>query len=115
MLLRADGTPTGVLIDGAADTLLSRIPEPTATQKRLALLRAQSKLVAVGLTAVTDAGLDVDDIALIDSMHQDGQLKLRVVAMANPTEDNFLVMSDATGGQRQDFEHNHSNFTWMVR
>ena len=97
MLLRADGTPTGVLIDGAADTLLSRIPEPTATQKRLALLRAQSKLVAVGLTAVTDAGLDVDDIALIDSMHQDGQLKLRVVAMANPTEDNFLVMSRRNG------------------
>ena len=97
VMLREDGTPTGVLIDGAADSLLSRIPGPTAMQKRAALLGAQSKLVAAGLTTVTDAGLDVDDIALIDSMHQDGQLKLRVVAMANPTEENFLVMSRRNG------------------
>ena len=30
ILRRADGTPTGVLIDGAADSLLARIPEPSA-------------------------------------------------------------------------------------
>ena len=46
---------------------------------------------------MTDAGLDVDDIALLDSLHRSGDLKLRVVAMANPTEPNFQAMSQRGG------------------
>ena len=97
ILRRPDGTPTGVLIDGAADSLLARIPEPSATDKTQALRIAAENLVACGLTTVTDAGLDVDDIALLDSLHQTGDLKLRVVAMANPTEPNFQAMSERGG------------------
>ena len=97
ILLRPDGTPTGVLIDGAADSLLARIPEPSATTKAQALRIAAQRLMACGLTTVTDAGLDVDDIALLDSLHQTGDLKLRVVAMANPTEVNFQSMSERGG------------------
>ena len=97
ILRRPDGMPTGVLIDGAADSLLARIPEPSATDKTQALRIAAENLVACGLTTVTDAGLDVDDIALLDSLHQTGDLKLRVVAMANPTEPNFQAMSERGG------------------
>lgn len=93
VMLRPDGTPTGVLIDGAADSLLARIPSPTPQEKTIALKKAQALLLAVGLTTVTDAGLDVDDIALLDSLHNTGDLSLRVVAMANPTEANFKAMS----------------------
>ena len=57
ILRRADGTPTGVLVDGAADSLLARIPEPSATTKTEALRIAAQRLVACGLTTVTDAGL----------------------------------------------------------
>ena len=46
---------------------------------------------------MTDAGLDVDDIALLDSLHRSGDLKLRVVAMANPTESNFQAMAQRGG------------------
>ena len=97
ILRRPDGTPTGVLIDGAADSLLARIPKPSAATKTEALRTAEQRLVACGLTTVTDAGLDVDDIALLDSLHQTGDLKLRVVAMANPTEPNFQAMSERGG------------------
>ena len=97
ILRRADGTPTGVLIDGAADSLLARIPEPSANTKTEALRIAAQRLVACGLTTVTDAGLDVDDIALLDSLHGSGDLKLRVVAMANPTESNFQAMAQRGG------------------
>ena len=97
ILRRADGTPTGVLVDGAADSLLARIPEPSATTKTEALRIAAQRLVACGLTTVTDAGLDVDDIALLDSLHRSGDLKLRVVAMANPTEPNFQAMAQRGG------------------
>ena len=97
ILRRTDGTPTGVLIDGAADSLLARIPEPSADTKTQALRIASARLVACGLTTVTDAGLDVDDIALLDSLHLSGDLKLRVVAMANPTESNFQAMAQRGG------------------
>ena len=97
ILRRDDGVPTGVLIDGAADSLLARIPQPTVAQKVEALLRAQRNIVASGLTTVTDAGLDVEDIGLIDSLHTTGDLKLRVVAMANPTEANMVAMTNRGG------------------
>ena len=101
ILRRVDGMPTGVLIDGAADSLLSRIPAPNSAAKTTALQEAQRRLVAKGLTTVTDAGLDVDDITLLDSLHGTGDLLLRVVAMANPTEENFAVMAEK-GGWRTD-------------
>ena len=97
ILRRPDGTPTGVLVDGAADSLLARIPKPNADTKTEALRIAARRLVACGLTTVTDAGLDVDDIALLDSLHRSGDLKLRVVAMANPTEANFQAMAKRGG------------------
>lgn len=97
ILRRPDGSPTGVLIDGAADSLLARIPKPNAAEKTTALVRAQGLLLAAGLTTVTDAGLDVEDIALLDSLHNTGDLVLRVVAMANPTEANFVAMAERGG------------------
>ena len=97
ILRRPDGTPTGVLVDGAADSLLARIPKPNADTKTEALRIAARRLVACGLTTVTDAGLDVDDIALLDSLHRSGDLKLRVVAMANPAEANFQAMAKRGG------------------
>jgi len=97
ILRRPDGTPTGVLVDGAADSLQARIPEPSANTKTTALRMAEQHLVACGLTTVTDAGLDADDIGLLDSLHQTGDLKLRVVAMANPTESNFQAMAERGG------------------
>lgn len=97
IMRRSDGAPTGVLIDGAADSLLARIPAPSASFKTQALIQAQENLLAAGLTTVTDAGLDVADIALLDSLHQTGELLLRVVAMANPTEANFEAMAQRGG------------------
>ena len=101
ILRRPDGTPTGVLVDGAADSLLARIPKPGRTEKQLALAQAEQNLLACGLTTVTDAGLDWADILLLDSLHQTGDLQLRVVAMANPTRANLDSMV-AHGGLRTD-------------
>ena len=101
ILRRPDGTPTGVLVDGAADSLLARIPKPGRTEKQLALAQAEQNLLACGLTTVTDAGLDWADILLLDSLHQTGDLQLRVVAMANPTRANLDSMA-AHGGLRTD-------------
>ena len=63
------------------------------------MAKAERNLLACGLTTVTDAGLDWADILLLDSLHQTGDLKLRVVAMANPTRANLDSMV-AHGGLR---------------
>ena len=84
-----NGSPTGMLIDNAVDSVLAVIPQPTNEEIAAALLMAEKNIFAVGLTTVDDAGLDLRIINLIDSMQQNGLLKLRVYAMANPTEENF--------------------------
>jgi hypothetical protein len=57
-------------------------------------MKAQENCMAVGLTSVTDAGLDIATIELIDSLQQSGQLKMHVNAMVNPddeTMDYFML------------------------
>ena len=84
-----NGKPTGVLIDNAADLMKSFVPYFDKAQKTEALKKAQEDCFAVGLTTVTDAGLDKDDILLIDSLQQRGIIKMRIYAMISPTKDNF--------------------------
>jgi predicted amidohydrolase YtcJ len=89
IVLLDDGSPSGVLIDSAAEKLLKHIPKVSDAVKRLALMEAEKDLFARGLTSVVDAGLDVGDIRLIDAMHKSGELQIRVVAMASGTQSNL--------------------------
>lgn len=84
-----DGKPTGVLIDNAMELVRKHIPSPSKEQKAKALMNAQQNCFAVGLTGVHDAGLDADEVELIDSLQKAGILKMRINAMLNPTHDNF--------------------------
>ena len=101
MISFEDGYPSGVLIDGAADSLLAFIPPHDGPTKDAALIQAQHDLFALGLTTVVDAGLDVADIRRIDSLHRTGDLEIRVVAMASGTHPN-LDSTFATGPYRTD-------------
>ena len=85
----ADGHLTGVLIDNAIELVKKVIPRPDRRSQVQALLDAQENCFAVGLTSVCDGGIDRDDALLMDSMHRDGRLKLRIYGMLNPTGDNF--------------------------
>ncbi len=86
-----NGEPTGVLIDNAMALIRRIIPEFSIDEKRNALIEAQRDCFAVGLTSVTDAGLDKDEIFLIDELHNNGKLKIRVYAMLNPTQKSLLL------------------------
>jgi predicted amidohydrolase YtcJ len=85
-----NGNPTGLLIDNAIDLVSSKIPAPDRQEQTTALLEAQRKVFAVGLTTVDDAGLDLSTVNLIDSLQGAGPLKIRIYAMLNPTEENML-------------------------
>ena len=93
MALVKNGRCTGVLLDNLADAAKALVPKMETPQRIQALLKAQENCKAVGLTSVTDAGLDIATIELIDSLQQTGDLTMHVNAMVNPddeTMDHFM-------------------------
>lgn len=88
-IIKANGKPTGVLVDNAMELVRKCIPESTKEEKTKALINAQKNCFAVGLTGVHDAGLDTDEVFLVDSLHKSGSLKMRINAWLNPTKSNY--------------------------
>ena len=93
-ILLKNGKPTGILIDNAIDLVREKIPAPDARQVSHALLAAQEKCFAAGLTGVYDAGLDKQVIDVIDSLDKQERLKIRMYVMLSPTEENFRAFVD---------------------
>jgi len=76
------GEPTGVLVDNAMQLVRSKMPAPTDEQNERWLRVAVEKCVAVGLTAVHDAGTDLPTSMLLRKWDAAGTLPLRIYAMA---------------------------------
>ena len=89
-----DGRCTGILLDNTADVAKALIPPMTREEKVHALLVAQEKCWAVGLRSVTEAGLDIETINLIDSLQEAGLLKIHVNAMINPDDETMDYFMD---------------------
>lgn len=81
--------PTGILIDNAVDLVMKVVPSPTKEEMVTFLLDAQKNCLAVGLTTVDDAGLEKKVIDLIDTLQQQGKLKMRVYAMLTDNKENL--------------------------
>ena len=93
MAIIKDSRCTGVLLDNLADAAKALVPKMETALRVQVFLKAQENCMSVGLTSVTDAGLDIASIELIDSLQQAGQLKMHVNAMVNPddeTMDHFM-------------------------
>ena len=86
---RVDVMSGGILLDNAADMAKAVVPQLNNQQKINALKIAQRDCFAHGLTGVTDAGLDIRSIALIDSLQTEDVLKMKVNAMVNPDDETM--------------------------
>ncbi|MCR9181669.1 MAG: amidohydrolase [Flavobacteriaceae bacterium] len=84
-----DGKLTGILIDTAMGLVNAIKPEVSESDKRQALKDAQEICFSYGLTTINDAGLDRGVIELIDKMHKNDQLKMRIYAMVSNSPDNL--------------------------
>lgn len=82
-------SPSGLLLDAPYDSVKAAIPKLTPAEHRRALLVAQQACFSQSLTGVTDAGLSVNDILLLDSMQQSGELLMKINAMLNPDEESL--------------------------
>lgn len=78
-----DGQLTGILVDNAMGLVRRVIPGSTEKEKQAMLLAAQKECFKYGLTTVSDAGLNQDDIELVDKMNKAGTLKIRDYVMVS--------------------------------
>lgn len=82
--IRENGKLTGVLIDNAMDFI--KVPKATRKAQIRALKEAEKINFSYGLTTVVDAGLEKENIELIDSLQQAGALKIKIYAMVSATQ-----------------------------
>lgn len=80
---RANGKPSGVLVDAAMNLLDEALPKPDSALKRRAYALAFQTLLANGLTGVHDAGVSREDLAVLRELADAGELPLRIYAMAD--------------------------------
>ena len=89
VFVRKNGSLTGVLIDNAMDQVYNALPKPSIEQQTQALLAAQKICFENGLTTVDDAGLDKEQLQLIDGLQKKGILDIRVYGMISNTPENL--------------------------
>lgn len=84
-----NGWLTGILSENAADYIKNAIPPPGKTTLITLLKKAEDNCFSVGLTGVTDAGLEYNAVHLLDSLQKKGELKMSIYVMLTPTPENI--------------------------
>lgn len=90
-----DGSPSGVLVDGAMGLAEKLMPPPSGAQRAAALTAALSHLSSVGVTGVADAGASAADVALYRQFADRGALSVRLYVMIRGVGDDFRALSKA--------------------
>lgn len=90
-----NGRLTGILSETAADLMRETVPSPQGNELINLLKKAEQQCFGVGLTMVSDAGLDYQQVRIIDSLQKSEILKMKVYAMLTPNNKNMaeLVMN----------------------
>ena len=78
--------PSGVFVDGASPLIYNVVPEPRPRERDIALLKAQEKLLSMGITAAADMGTTLDDWQTFRRAGDRGTLKLRIMSYAAGVE-----------------------------
>lgn len=86
-----NGVLTGVLIDNATDLVYGSIPAVTKQTYTQWLQAAQQNCFAQGLTTITDCGLNMSDINIIDTLQQEGKISMRLFAMLSDNPENLTA------------------------
>ena len=84
-----NGVLTGILSETAADLMRETVPVPRGIVLLNLLKRAEKQCFGVGLTLVSDAGLDNHQVRLIDSLQRSDQIAMQLYAMLTPTKKNI--------------------------
>lgn len=78
----ANGQPTGIFVDNAESLVASKVPPPRPEDRDIALLMAQERLLANGITAVADMGTTIEDWQTFRRAGDIGNLRIRIMSYA---------------------------------
>jgi predicted amidohydrolase YtcJ len=84
-----NGVLTGILVDNAIDLVNSKIPAATTSEKEKILKAAEKNCFAVGLTSIVDCGVGHAMVDLIEKMHRNQSLKMRLNLMLSDDRSNY--------------------------
>lgn len=88
-VLVKNGVMTGLLIDNAVDLVSKAIPAITTAEFTRVITQAQQNCLAVGLTSLTDCGLDYPVVEQLQKLQQENLLTLRLNVMLSDKPDNY--------------------------
>ena len=79
----------GVFCDNAMDVIIYPVaPKPDVSQKTRWFQTAMKELSKVGITGVGDAGMRPDDVSILESMAEKGELSIRINVMLECVDRN---------------------------
>ncbi|HEY6071316.1 MAG TPA: amidohydrolase family protein, partial [Chthoniobacterales bacterium] len=110
---KTTGEPTGMLLDNAQDLVGEQIPEPTADERKQALLTGINRELSLGWCEIQNAGSHKDDVDLIKEAYGNGAAKIRFVNCIygpGPDAQNFLK----EGPTLNAFDHHFTQRTIKV-
>ncbi|MCR2834881.1 amidohydrolase [Parerythrobacter lacustris] len=83
--------PSGIFVDAASSLIQAVVPEPTPTDRDIALLKAQQILLGMGITAAADMGTTIEDWQAYRRAGDNGSLQMRIISYAAGTEAMELI------------------------
>jgi predicted amidohydrolase YtcJ len=91
----AAGKPTGILVDNAMALVEKAVPARQPKDYDAALAKAQDALLARGVTAIADMGMDIRDWQAFRRAGDRGALRVRIMAYAAGAEQAALIAGSA--------------------
>ena len=90
MRLGTDGEPNGLFLNQAVGMLSSAVPEPSRETLAKQLLLGLRQMAADGYTAVHDAGLDSQQMSVLEELEAQDRLPIRVYAMLSLRDEDLI-------------------------
>jgi predicted amidohydrolase YtcJ len=84
-----NGKLTGIFIDNAEDLIGAAVPGASKQQFIAALKEAQQNCFAMGLTTIQDCGLNKNAVDVIDTLHKEGILQMKLNVMLSDDSANY--------------------------
>lgn len=83
------GAMTGILIDNAMFGVQKVIPDDDTAAVTASLMAAERNCLAAGITSITDCGLSLGEMRMLEKLGASGRLTIKLNVMLNDSEENI--------------------------
>lgn len=84
-----NGAMTGILIDNAMSGVSKVIPDDDTATVIASLIRAEQNCLAAGITSITDCGMSIADMRMLEKLLTAKRLNLKLNVMLSDSEENI--------------------------